>query len=91
MRSEVRIFHAKLLQTMGNPESVSVEGKTVGECLDDLVRQYPDIEGLVFDKRHEMHHHMFVFVNSESLRKVEMARSMKEGDVLIIAALITGG
>lgn len=91
MSIKVNIFHAKLLHAMHNPGVVTVNGKTVGECLDDLVRQYPDIETLIFDKQHQLLREVYVFINAESLHKMEMTKPVKEGDILIIALLITGG
>ena len=91
MSIKVNIFHAKLLQAMHNPDVVTVDGKTVGECLDDLVRQYPYIETLIFDKQRQLLRQIYVFVNAESLYKMELTKPVKEGDILIIALLITGG
>ncbi len=80
-----------MLRAMGDPEAVYVDGANVGECLDDLVRQYPAAEPLLFDKRHNVFNHMLVFVNAESLKKVELAKPVRQGDTIIIATLFSAG
>jgi hypothetical protein len=91
MKIKVNVFSAKLLTAMHNPEVVTAEGNRVGECLNDLVRQYPEIEKLVFDKTRQLRREVYVYVNAESLHKIEMTRPVKESDTLIIAVLVTGG
>jgi hypothetical protein len=63
----------------------------VGQCLEDLIKQYPDIDNLIFDKKQKLRRELYVFVNQESLHKVELARPVKANDTLIIAVMITGG
>ena len=46
-----KIFHAELQRLIGSPGELRVEGATVGECLADLVRRYPQAEPLMFDSQ----------------------------------------
>jgi molybdopterin converting factor small subunit len=91
MNTKVNIFSSKLLQAMGYPDTVMARGNTVGECLADLISQYPAIDTMIFDNQHHLRREVYVFVNAESLHKVELTRPLKEGDVLILAVLVTGG
>jgi molybdopterin converting factor small subunit len=72
-------------------DRVEVNGSTVGECLDDLIRQFPGIEKWIFDEHRQLLRHVFVYVNAESARKADLAKPVKDKDELIIALLITGG
>lgn len=91
MKVNVKIYSAKILGAMHYPKSVFAEGNTVGECLDNLVEQYPEIEDMLFDKVRRLRRELYVYVNAESLKKVELSRILKTGDELIIAVLVTGG
>lgn len=91
MSIKVKIFFPRLLHSLGDPEIVTVDGTTVGECLRDLIRQYPAAERLIFNAQCQIQRQLNVFVNAESLRKTELTKPVREGDTLIIAILIGGG
>ncbi len=90
MSVTVSIFDPVMQQYI-NQDSVEVDGSTVGECLDDLIRQFPDVEKWMFDERRQLRRSVFVYVNAESTHKVDMAKPVKDNDKIIIAVLITGG
>jgi molybdopterin converting factor small subunit len=71
--------------------NIKVEGKTVGECIQDFVRQYPDIRKVLLDKDGKLSHSYDVFINGESAYPVDMAKSVSDGDKLNIVMLIYGG
>ena len=79
------------MQLMGNPDSVEVNGTTVGECLNDLVRQYPGTDSLLFNKQRQLLRSLYVYVNAESAYTAELTAPVKEGDKLIIMVFISGG
>ena len=83
---------ADLKQLMGNPDSVQCcHGSTVGECLNDLVRQYSGIDSLLFNKQRQLLRNVLVYVNAENACKAELTTPVKEGDKLIIIVFISGG
>jgi molybdopterin converting factor small subunit len=91
MRVKVNIFYTALQQSINKQDSVEVDGSSVGECLDDLIEQFPGAEKWLFDEQGQLLKHVFVYINAESARKLDLAESVKDGDELIIAALVTGG
>lgn len=91
MSVRVRVFYPELMRAAGDPDEIRVAGTTVGECLADLVRQYPDTEKLLFDARGRLHKTVYVFVNRESMFKAESSRPVSDKDELILAVLATGG
>ncbi len=91
MSVKVNIYYPALQKTVNNQNTVQVEGKTVRECIGDLVRQYPEAGKLLFDQRDRLLRQVYVYINSESLNKVPLEESVSEKDFLIIAVLITGG
>ena len=74
-----------------NMETASVSGGTVGECLNDLIRQFPDIEKMLYDKSGELLDYVTLFVNEEDTYPDNLAKPVKDGDVLQLAYLIAGG
>jgi len=91
MSIKVNIFYPQLKQFINSRDSITVNGSTVGECLDDLIRQYPGIDKLLFDEKRHLLRQVFVHVNIESTRKLNLSDPVKDGDELIIAVLLTGG
>jgi hypothetical protein len=91
MSIKVKLFYPELQKLAEGHESVRVEGQTVGECLEDLVRQLPQSGKLIFDSRGQLLKQVYVYVNAEGLNKAEFSRAVTERDELILAVLITGG
>lgn len=91
MGTSVRI--APILQEhLGIPGTVEANGSTVGECLDDLIRQYPELDRLI-------HHgdmlQVLIGINNEEVVPVhsspERKRGVAPGDEIRILAILSGG
>lgn len=91
MSVKVRVFHPALQQLLGGASETEVDGTTVGECLDDLVRRHPGADKLLFDSRGVLLKPVHVFVNAEGLAKAKSTQPVGERDVLIVATLAVGG
>ena len=91
MSIRVKIFHAELQRVVGNRSEVLVEGETVGECLADLVRRYPEAGPVMFDGSGRLHRRFYVFVNHESLFKADFDRPLTERDTLLLVFLAAAG
>jgi molybdopterin converting factor small subunit len=74
-----------------NQKMASVNGTTVGECLDHLVKQFPDLMPALFDKSGRLHRYIDIYVNQETAYPEELAKPVKKGDELHILMLIAGG
>lgn len=90
-RVKVKIFYPELRRAIEDPGDVWVDGTTVGECLEDLVKRHPGVEKLMFDSRGKLLKRVYVFVNAEGMFKAEFARSVSDRDELIVAVLAAGG
>lgn len=71
--------------------NMNVEGKTVGECLHNLARQYPEFGEMILDKNGDLTPSFDIFINGESAYPHTMIRPVKDGDKLNIVLLIHGG
>ena len=75
----------------GGRETVAVDGTTVGACLDDLVRQYPQLRERLFDSHGKLRHFIEIYLNNESAYPDEMKRPTQDGDEIHIVILLAGG
>ena len=90
MTVKINIPHF-LQHLAGNLDVAEVSGNTVGECLDDFVRRFPQTEKLIFDKDGMVLKYIDVFVNGESTYPEELARPVNDGDELSILLVAAGG
>ncbi len=75
----------------GGHEVVEVNGSTIGECLEHLVGQFPEIENKIFAKSGKLHGYVSIFVNDEDAYPGELTRVINSGDELAILYLLGGG
>ena len=75
----------------GNQTDLKAEGKTVGECLQDLARQYPEFGKMLLDNNGDLVATFDIFVNGEDTYPRTMLYPVKDGDKLNIIMLIHGG
>ena len=68
-----------------------VNGNTVGECLDDLAKQFPGIEKELFDEDGELDVYIDIYVNKDSAYPEELKKPVKDGDELSIIFIVSGG
>ncbi len=90
MGIKVRI-HPFLQQFTGGQDVVESTGRTVGECLDNLEIQFPGIKQRLCDKQGHLYDYYEIYVNSESSYPEQLAKPVKDGDVLSIVIMIGGG
>ncbi len=70
----------------------TASGGTVGECLNDVVQQYPKLKPLLFNaKNGKLHSYLDVFVNKKSSHPLGLDKPVSNGDELYIFNIIVGG
>lgn len=80
-----------LQSSTDNATVVELKGKTVGECLNDLVRQFPGASKILFDKDGKLLGYIGICVNSEVVYPDELVKPVEDGDELHLPYIITGG
>jgi len=71
--------------------TVEVNGDTVGQCLNHLVKQLPAVEKRIFEENGELRYAVFLFVNGEDALPEQLAKLVKDGDEIhVIPLLLTG-
>jgi len=81
-----------LRQFTGKQDAVSVPGATVGEVLNALITQYPDLRKQIFNDEGRLRSFVNVYLNEEDIRYLSKTdTAVKEGDTLSLVPSIAGG
>lgn len=91
MSVKINISYPHLQQFTDSQDVVEVNGSTVGDCLDDMVRQYPNIKKALFDEHGQLLSYVMFFINREYASPAELDKPLNDGDELTIALMIAGG
>ena len=71
---------------------VEVNGKTVGEALENLVGQFSELAPQLYDEKGKLRNFVNLYVRGEDIRYLDaMATEIKDGDEVMIIPSIAGG
>ena len=84
-------IHTTHRQYTNGLEVVTVEGNTVGECLNHLIKQFPGMEKALFAKKDKLLNNVEVYLNHTSAYPDELSKPVKEGDDIHLVVMLTGG
>ncbi len=84
-------IHAAHRQFTDGLEVVQVEGHTVGECLNHLIRQYPGMEKALFAKKDKLLNIVEVYLNHTSAHPNELLKPVRDGDEIYLIIMLAGG
>ena len=84
-------IHRTHRQFTGGADAVEVEGKSVGECLDALVNEFPHMEEALFEKKGKLKNTIEIYVNQESAYPDELRKAVRDGDEVHIIVMLAGG
>ena len=91
MPVEVRI-PTMLRSAVGGSSTVSVEGATIGEILDELGRRFPALTGQVVTDDGSLHKFVNVYLNDDDIRYLaKLDTKVGEGDTISILPAVAGG
>ena len=92
MSIKVRIPGEVLQTYTGGRDVVEVNGNTVGECLEDVVKQFPSKKQWLFLKRGEsLFREIIVLVNGENPYPTGLDKPVKDGDEISLMLAMFGG
>jgi adenylyltransferase/sulfurtransferase len=76
----------------GKKDVVEVEGATVGEALQGLVREYGDLRRHLYTEDGRLRSFVNIYVNDEDIRHLDREKTtLKAGDTLSIVPSVAGG
>jgi molybdopterin converting factor small subunit len=84
-------IHITHRQFTNGLEVVVVEGNTVGECLNHLIKQFPGMEKALFSKKDKLLNVVEVFVNHATAYPDELLKPVKDGDEIHLVVMLAGG
>ena len=84
-------IHVTHRQYTNGLEVVTVEGNTVGECLNHLIKQFPGMEKALFAKKDKLLNVVEVFINHETAYPNELVKPVKDGDEIHLVIMLAGG
>ena len=84
-------IHATHRRFTNGQEVVAVEGKTVGECLNHLIQQFPGMEKAIFARKDRLHNIVEVYLNHASAHPNELVKSVRDGDEIHLIIMLAGG
>ena len=84
-------IHTTHRQFTGGSEVVAVEGNTVGECLNHLIKEFPGMEKALFVKTDKLLNNVEVYLNHASAYPNELLKPVKDGDDIHLVVMLTGG
>ena len=84
-------IHATHRQFTNGLEVVAVEGNTVGECLNQLIKQFSGMEKALFAKKDKLLNIVEVYINHVSAYPNELAKPVKDGDEIHLIIMLAGG
>jgi sulfur-carrier protein len=81
-----------LRQYAGKQPAIQVKGSTVGEALQGLVSEHPDLRRHLYTEDGKLRAFVNVYLNDEDVRYLEKeATAVQEGDNISIVPSIAGG
>ncbi|MCJ7686477.1 MAG: ThiS family protein [Desulfobacteraceae bacterium] len=84
-------IHRTHRQFTNGLDTVEVQGNNVGDCLEDLIRQFPDMRNALFDKKGELLNAVEIYINQKSAYPDELVKPVKDGDDIHITLMLAGG
>jgi len=84
-------LHLTLRQFTNGREMIEVDGKTVGECLKNVVKKYPVMESSIFGKNGKLSNIVEIYLNHQSAYPNELAKPVKDGDEIHLTMMLAGG
>jgi molybdopterin converting factor small subunit len=88
VKIEVPLFVRHLT---GDTTEIQVNGRTVRECLDLFVEQFPATKRLIFDSQNKLLGYITLYINGANAFPEEMDRPVKSGDLISMLYIIIGG
>lgn len=74
-----------------NKETIEVNGGTVQDCINELVKAFPKIKAMLSDEDGKLLPYVNVFLNDNTIYPDELTTPVNDGDEIYLLYLIGGG
>ena len=75
----------------GGVSLIKVNGRTLGECLDGLVEQFPGLRSRLYTENNTLHKGINIFINGEGTHHGDLTIPLDDGDKIHITYVTVGG
>lgn len=83
---------ATLRPLTANQAAIEIDGVSVGQVLDQLIEQFPQLQPHLFAHQHRLHSYVNLFVDGESIRDLEQLDTpIGPHQTLLILPALAGG
>ena len=81
----VRILIPPFLRPFTNgTDVVDIEGETVMDCLNELVKRFPGVEKMLFVETGKLFHYINIYINSRIADPEELSKPVSKGDEVYV-------
>jgi molybdopterin converting factor small subunit len=84
-------FFSSFQPYIQNRPYIETEGLTVGECLKNIIKEYPGIKKELFSRNGRLNKRIGVYINGQNAYPHELAKPVQEGDEIYIVWVFAGG
>ena len=91
MAIRVNIHRYFLPDAAGSWVTAESSGKTIGECLKQIVIEFPQLKKEIFDPEGKLQVHVSIFLNGEDSYPEELSKKLNDGDIIDMIPIIGGG
>ncbi|MFH1383162.1 MAG: MoaD/ThiS family protein [Chloroflexota bacterium] len=84
-------FHGYISPLPNLSNDAEVKGKTIGQCLDEFLKLYPNARQSFFDKEGKFSSDFAIFLNGDMATSTEIYQPVEDGDILDIISIFEGG
>jgi len=82
----------QLQERTGGALRIEVQGGSVHECIAELIRRYPGLEGRIWDGEGRLLLKWIVYINDKNvIPSNELSYPIKDGDTIAILPVVAGG
>ncbi len=75
----------------GTELQLDLEGRTVGECIKTVLKQYPAMEDKMFAKNNKLKGYVVILVNGKDASPNELDYPVSDGDAISVLIMLSGG
>ncbi|MBW1792009.1 MAG: MoaD/ThiS family protein [Deltaproteobacteria bacterium] len=76
----------RVTKSDGNIDFFEVQGETVGECLENMIKEIPDVKNAIFDDNGEYLEQIDIWVNQNAAYTAGPGRPVNDGDKIFLFA-----
>jgi molybdopterin converting factor small subunit len=84
-------FFSPLQPYIENRPYIEANGLTIGECLKNIIKEYPAVKKELFSRNGRLLGRIGVYINGQNAHPGELARPVKDGDEISIVWVYAGG